>query len=101
MDMGVWFLQQAAHERFGEYCSSVATFVKAAKGTFSGGTLASMANMIEQSRKDRHFARILVSLAGGFNVSVALLQCTRITSYNVCYTKLLRENFSCCRRPDC
>ena len=60
MDIGVWFLQQAAHERFGEYCSSVATFVKAAKGTFSGGTLASMANMVERSRKDRHFARILV-----------------------------------------
>lgn len=60
MDIGVWFLQQSAHERFGRYCDTVATYVKAAKGTFSGGTIASMANMVEQSRRDRHLARVLV-----------------------------------------
>jgi len=59
-DVGVWFLQTSAHERYGEYCRSVATFVKAAKGTFSGGTLASMTNMIVASSKDKNIVRTLM-----------------------------------------
>jgi short subunit dehydrogenase-like uncharacterized protein len=40
-DLGVWFLQQAALEKFGAPCSRVKGRVRAMKGTFSGGTLAS------------------------------------------------------------
>jgi short subunit dehydrogenase-like uncharacterized protein len=59
MDMGVFFLQQEAKERHGEYCKSIALYVKATKGTASGGTLASMMNIIEEARADRDVARIL------------------------------------------
>jgi short subunit dehydrogenase-like uncharacterized protein len=60
MDIGVWFLQDEAKRRFGAYCKSITLFVKATKGTASGGTIASMINLIEESRKDRDVARILV-----------------------------------------
>ena len=60
MDIGVWFLQDEAKKRFGAYCKSITLFVKATKGTASGGTVASMINLIEESRKDREIARILV-----------------------------------------
>ncbi len=60
MDIGVWFLQDAAHARYGTYCSSIKLFVKATKGTASGGTIASMMNIIEESQRDRAIARLLV-----------------------------------------
>jgi short subunit dehydrogenase-like uncharacterized protein len=60
MDIGVYFLQQTAKEQHGEYCKDIAMFVKAIKGTASGGTLASMMNIIEESRENRETAKILV-----------------------------------------
>lgn len=60
MDIGVYFLQQAANDSYGNYCQSIALYVKATKGTASGGTLASMMNIIEETRRDREIARILV-----------------------------------------
>ena len=60
MDIGAWFLQQEAKERFGQYCKSITLLVKATKGSASGGTVASLINLIEESRKDRDVARILV-----------------------------------------
>ncbi|MGB5510098.1 MAG: saccharopine dehydrogenase NADP-binding domain-containing protein, partial [Woeseiaceae bacterium] len=60
MDMGAWFLQHEAKQRFGEYCKSITLLVKATKGAASGGTLASMMNILEESSKDRAVARILV-----------------------------------------
>ncbi|NNC56344.1 MAG: saccharopine dehydrogenase [Woeseiaceae bacterium] len=60
MDIGVWFLQEEAQKRFGQYCKSITLLVKATKGAASGGTIASMMNLIEESRKDRAIARILV-----------------------------------------
>jgi short subunit dehydrogenase-like uncharacterized protein len=60
MDIGVWFLQDAAQERHGQYCESITMLVKATKGSASGGTVASLINLIEESRKDRAIARILV-----------------------------------------
>ncbi|MGB5256347.1 MAG: saccharopine dehydrogenase NADP-binding domain-containing protein [Woeseiaceae bacterium] len=61
MDIGVWFLQQEAQRRFGDYCQSIRLLVKATKGTASGGTVASLINLIEESRKDKSIARVLVS----------------------------------------
>lgn len=60
MDIGVYFLQQAAKEHYGEFCRDIALYVKAIKGTASGGTLASMMNIIEETREDREIAKILV-----------------------------------------
>jgi len=61
MDMGVYFLQQEAQQRYGAYCSSIALFVKATRGTASGGTLASMINIVREARKDRSIAHILAN----------------------------------------
>ena len=60
MDIGVWFLQNAAYEKYGAYCKSISMMVKATKGTVSGGTLASMMNIIKESQKDRTIARALI-----------------------------------------
>lgn len=60
MDIGVWHLQNAVREKFGTYCQSISMLVKATKGAASGGTMASMMNLIQESRVDRDIARILV-----------------------------------------
>ena len=61
MDIGAWFLQQAAIERHGTPCDSIALLVKATRGGASGGTMASMMNLVRESREDRSVARILVN----------------------------------------
>ena len=60
MDMGVWFLQREAKKTHGHYCDSINMLVKATKGGASGGTIASMLNLIRESRADRSIAKILV-----------------------------------------
>lgn len=60
MDIGVWSLQEAVREKHGQYCQSISMMVKASKGTASGGTLASMMNLIKESRRDRSVARVLI-----------------------------------------
>ena len=64
MDIGVWFLQEAAREKYGAYCKSITMLVKATKGAASGGTIASMLNLISESRRDRSVARTLVDPYG-------------------------------------
>jgi short subunit dehydrogenase-like uncharacterized protein len=59
MDIGAWFLQQEAHARHGDYCKSITLFVKAMKGGASGGTMASMMNIMREARADREVARVL------------------------------------------
>ena len=61
MDMGVYFLQEEARRRCGATCQSIALFVKATRGSASGGTLASMINIIREARQDRETARILAN----------------------------------------
>jgi short subunit dehydrogenase-like uncharacterized protein len=61
MDMGVYFLQREARQRYDAYCESIALFVKATRGSASGGTLASMINIIREARSDRDVARILAN----------------------------------------
>ncbi len=51
-DLGVYFLQQQARHRFGQYCSGVTMRVKAAKGGASGGTIASMLNVAKEMAAD-------------------------------------------------
>lgn len=59
-DLGVWFLQNAAKEKFGIPCSRVSLLVRAMRGGMSGGTVASLLNVIEESKQDRTIARQLV-----------------------------------------
>jgi len=59
MDIGVWFLQQAAMRRHGSYCSSIQMLVKAMRGGPSGGTMASVLNLIKEARADRSVAKVL------------------------------------------
>jgi short subunit dehydrogenase-like uncharacterized protein len=59
MDMGAYFLQQEAMQRRGSYCTEIALFVKATSGSASGGTLASMMNIVREARENRDVARLL------------------------------------------
>ncbi len=58
-DMGVYFLQQETKKRFGQYCSTVTMRVKAAKGGVSGGTIASMLNLLKDAATDANLRRQL------------------------------------------
>lgn len=48
-DLGVHFLQREARKRFGGPCVQVRMRVKAMRGGASGGTIASMMNLLEES----------------------------------------------------
>ncbi|MES2297360.1 MAG: saccharopine dehydrogenase NADP-binding domain-containing protein [Pseudomonadota bacterium] len=58
-DLGVHFLQQQARARFGQPCTSVKMRVKAMAGTASGGTVASLINVIKEAVKDPALRREL------------------------------------------
>lgn len=60
-DLGVWFTQQVAIERFGVPCSSIALRVKALKGGASGGTIASGLNLVEEARRDPSLRAMLAN----------------------------------------
>lgn len=51
-DLGVFFLQQQAMQNGGEPCQRVKMRVKAAKGGFSGGTVASLLNVVKEASHD-------------------------------------------------
>ena len=48
-DLGVMFLQQEAQRRFGAPCSRIKMRVKAMRGGVSGGTVASMLNVVKEA----------------------------------------------------
>mgnify|MGYP003402772788 FL=1 len=58
-DLGVWFTQQRAAERFGQPCRRVDMRVQAMKGGASGGTVASMVNLVAEAAHDRELRRLL------------------------------------------
>lgn len=60
-DLGVWFTQQQAIERLGEPCTSIAMRVKAMKGGASGGTIASMMNVMEEVSNDASLRKVLAN----------------------------------------
>ncbi|EON92591.1 saccharopine dehydrogenase-like protein [Marinobacter lipolyticus SM19] len=64
-DMGVWFLQQQAEQTFGAPCRDVRMRVKAAKGEFSGGTVASMINIAKEAASD---PKLRKELANPFSI---------------------------------
>ncbi len=48
-DLGVYFLQQQARQRFGQPCSQVKMRVMGAQGGFSGGTVASGLQLVKEA----------------------------------------------------
>lgn len=52
-DMGVYFLQQHAQQKFHAPCSTIAMRVHRIRGGASGGTVASMLNLVEEAGKDK------------------------------------------------
>lgn len=58
-DMGCWMIQEHAINHVGVPCEDVAFYAGKTKGGLSGGTVASMVGMIEQSVSDKSIRRIL------------------------------------------
>ncbi len=58
-DLGVMVLQDEAERRFGKPMERVGLRVKAARGGLSGGTFASMLNIVESARADEDVARVV------------------------------------------
>ena len=58
-DLGVWHIQQHALERFDEPCESVAMRVATMRGGASGGTIASMMNLMEEAAADPSLRKLL------------------------------------------
>jgi short subunit dehydrogenase-like uncharacterized protein len=58
-DLGVFLLQHEARERFGETCREVAMRVRALRGGLSGGTAASLLNVVREAAADPALRREL------------------------------------------
>jgi len=58
-DMGVFYLQKHAQERFQEPIHKIKMYVKAMRGGASGGTIASILNIIKEGKSNRDIARLV------------------------------------------
>lgn len=58
-DLGTLMVQQAMHERHGRYASEVKLAVGKTKGGLSGGTLASMLNVVDELKRDPAARKVL------------------------------------------
>ena len=58
-DLGVWFTQQRAIEKLGAPCEHISMRVKTLQGGASGGTVASMMNVVEEATHDSDLRRLL------------------------------------------
>ncbi len=68
-DLGVFFLQEAARERFGATVPRVKGRVRKMKGTFSGGTAASLKATMQAAKENPEILKLLgnpFALAPGF-----------------------------------
>lgn len=60
-DIGVWFLQQQSLLHFGEPCTNVKMRVKAMRGAASGGTVASIVNVVREATHDANLRKELAN----------------------------------------
>ncbi|RZU47127.1 short subunit dehydrogenase-like uncharacterized protein [Fluviicoccus keumensis] len=58
-DLGVHFLQQHARQQFGQPCSTIKLRIKNMRGGASGGTVASMLNVVQESVKDPSVRKLM------------------------------------------
>jgi short subunit dehydrogenase-like uncharacterized protein len=56
-DMGVYFVQKQAKAKTGSFAKQIKMRVKAMKGGISGGTYASMSNLMEEASKDKNILK--------------------------------------------
>jgi len=63
-DLGVHYLQNECQERKGEYAQHVKMRLKSAKGGFSGGTYASMNNVMAEAAEDPEVYKVLFNPYG-------------------------------------
>lgn len=63
-DLGTYFIQKEAKKQFDEYCVKVKMLLKSASGGFSGGTYASMQNVMLEASQDPAVAKILFNPYG-------------------------------------
>jgi short subunit dehydrogenase-like uncharacterized protein len=60
-DLGVWFLQRHCQDTYGQPAERVELIVKAMRGGASGGTIASMMNMMEELSADPSLRKVLTN----------------------------------------
>ena len=58
-DLGALFLQRAMHQRERRHCTEIKLRVRKMKGAFSGGTVASLLNALDEARSDPAARRAL------------------------------------------
>ncbi len=58
-DLGVYFTQQQAQEEFGQPCVEIKMRVRAMRGGASGGTVASMINVMAEMKQDPGLRKLL------------------------------------------
>src|SRR5210317_346729 len=58
-DLGCLFLQNEMRQRHGTNCSEIRFRLRKARGAFSGGTVASLLNVMQEARGDRAVRRVL------------------------------------------
>lgn len=58
-DIGVWFTQQRAIEALGEPCDRIGMRLKAMSGGASGGTIASIMNLVAEATGDSEVRKVL------------------------------------------
>lgn len=63
-DLGTYFIQREAKKAKGEFCQHVKMRLKAIKGGFSGGTFASMNNVMAEASNDPEVAKNLYNPYG-------------------------------------
>ena len=59
-DLGCLFLQNEMRQRHGTNCSEIRFRLRKARGAFSGGTVASLLNVMQEARGDRAVRRVLL-----------------------------------------
>ncbi|HNP01828.1 MAG TPA: saccharopine dehydrogenase NADP-binding domain-containing protein, partial [Agitococcus sp.] len=60
-DLGTFYLQQQAKQRLGQTCSQVKFRVKAIRGGFSGGTVASMMELFSEISKNPSLRKVMAN----------------------------------------
>ncbi|MFP5307003.1 MAG: saccharopine dehydrogenase family protein [Gammaproteobacteria bacterium] len=60
-DLGVYFLQREARRRYGQPCTRVKLRIRSMRGGFSGGTVASLMNVLREVAADRELRRVIAN----------------------------------------
>lgn len=60
-DMGTYYLQQQAQQQFGQPCSRVKLRVKAIRGGISGGTVASIMELVKEAAADSALRKLMAN----------------------------------------